>query len=102
MEVLLEYKGSCRLLQVPDISRIYDLVQNELGKVGWRGVIVHEGEKMGSEANSELSSRYILQKWMEKYDRFVDLINVEDIKDGDILTVVLEPASSPQKVIATV
>ena len=29
---------------------------------------------------------------------FVDLVNVEDIADGDILTVVLEPSNSPQKV----
>ena len=43
MEVLLEYKGS-RLIQVQDISKIHDLLQNELSKVGWRGVILREGE----------------------------------------------------------
>ena len=99
MEVLLEYKGSRRLIQVldRDISQIYGLLQRELNKVGWRGVILQEGpEGESSEANQ--LSRYILQKWTEKFQRFVDLVNVEDLEDGDVLTVVLDPGSSPQKV----
>ena len=52
MEVLLEYKGSRRLIQVLDISKIHDLLQSELNKVGWRGVILRKWES--SDANSQL------------------------------------------------
>ena len=97
MEVLLEYKGSRRLIQVLDISKIRDLLQHELNKVGWRGVILRKGLK-GRVVKQISCQGYILQKWMEKYQRFVDLVNVEDLEDGDVLTVVLDTGSSPQKV----
>ena len=98
MEVLLEYKASRRQLAVADHDSVCDVLASVLRNAGWQGQLMF-GAPETSTASAQLSSPsvYILQRWTERWNTFVDVENVMEVKDGDRLTVNLKPVGSPVK-----
>ncbi len=95
MEVLLEYRGSRRQLAVSSNDNLSECITSELRRVGRSRAVVHT-------ANSTLDSSnerdvYILQKWSPQWNCFVDVRHLNEVSDGDRLTVVGKP-KPPSKV----
>lgn len=95
MEVLLEYRGSRRQITVSSGESLTECVTTELRRVGRARASVHT-------ANANLSTNderdvYILQKWSPQWDCYVDVHHVNEISDGDRVTVVGKPRP-PSKV----
>ena len=95
MEVLLEYESSRRPLKPLGGIVTRSLLEYEFGKTGWRGSIdvrdmmsMHETDEGEP---STCSNKYILQRWEQQWNCFIDVFNIEEIKNGDRLTVVLKP-----------
>jgi len=94
MEVLLEYKTSQHPLKLPGgvVTRL--LIEDELKKAGWDGCIdVHDAMSTHEmdEARPPLTTKmeYILQRWEQKWNCFIDVASMEEVKEGDKLTVVV-------------
>lgn len=101
MEILLEYGTSRRLLRPSGGIVTRCLLEEELENTGWRGCIdVHDTmstqETDGGEAPT--CTKYILQRWEHKWNCFIDVSNMEEVKDGDKLTVVLKPGNESSEV----
>ena len=86
MEVLLEIEQS-RIPLTVDKDNVVYTVEEELGKIGLDGILAHfscpRGEKRHGNKNV-----FILQRFSDKFKLFVDVTNVEQINDGDRLTIV--------------
>ena len=91
MEVLLEIGGSRKELSV-DKGDVVFAVEEELGQLGMDGILAYFSCVRGEEHRTD-KRVYILQRWAEKWESFVDVTDVEQIKDGDRLTVVLQSSS---------
>lgn len=98
MEVLLEYKGSRRQLQIADPDNIYETIEESLKKTGWSGFLALQTDNESDLA--ELTDIYFLQRWSQKWSTFVDIADIEEIQSGDRLTVVAKPSKSPTKVLS--
>ena len=95
MEVLLEYEASRRLLKPSGGIITRCALEDEFKKTGWSGTIdvrdtisTHE---MDEAEHSTCNNMYILQRWEGKWDCFIDVSSIEEVKNGDRLTVVLKP-----------
>ena len=86
MEVLLEIRGSRKELSV-DKDNVIFVVEEELGQLGMDGILAYFSCVRGEQYRTD-KHVYILQRWAEKWENFVDVTDVEQIKDGDRLTVV--------------
>ena len=92
VQVLFEYKESRRQLTVSPAA-ICEVVAEELGKFGYAAPVVKlSGPE--SESISQSRSEYLLQRWSQRWDAFVDVERVEDIKSRDRITVIPKPSYS--------
>ena len=88
--VLFVFKSSRRELQLSPGRAVCDLLSDELKKAG------HEATVCVSEAPGNAKPPiYILQRWSEKWQAFLDVSNESEIVDGDKLTVIPKPGLSP-------
>ena len=86
MEVLLEYKGSKRVIKCAN-TELCDYVQSELHALGNPNARVYlAGHQLAPSSND-----LILQRFATKWNSFVDVKNVEDVSSGDRLTVIPNP-----------
>lgn len=102
MEVLLVYKDSRRQLEVKKRDDVCNVVATALEKIGWHGLVTVLEPEASSVCSVQCSSTtpvYILQRWSERWNAFVDIDRIDEIKDGDKLTVISKPVGSPLKVI---
>ena len=97
MEVLLEYETSRRLLKPSGGVITRCLLEEEFENTGWRGSIdvrdaisTHETDE-GESSTCTSNTKYILQRWEHKWNCFIDVSNIEEVKNGDRITVVLKP-----------
>ena len=98
IEVLLELGASKKLLTVSSTDLLAK-VQIELVKAFGDVVALVPLSKSPSDVLSTSSSKelYILQRYSKKWDTFVDVREVAEVKDGDKLTAVVfnpRPAST--------
>ena len=88
MEVLFELHESRKILTITKDNVIFT-VEEELGKLGVDGVLAYFFCPQGERRHGG-KDVYILQRWTEKWKTFVDVPDVDQIQDGDRLTVVQE------------
>ena len=93
MEVLLEIGEDSRKELRIDKDNVVFAVEGELGQLGMDGILAYFSCVRGEKHRSD-KRVYILQRWSEKWENFVDVTDVEQIKDGDRLTVVLDRAAA--------
>ena len=97
MEVLLEYGTSRRPLKPSGGIITRCVLEDEFQKAGWSGSLdVHDTMFTDDTDESESStckcnSKFILQRWEHKWNCFIDVSDIEEVKNGDRLTVVLMP-----------
>ena len=99
MEVLLEYKGSKRVIKCAN-SELCDRVRIELNALGNPNARVYLA---GDQSVAQPSSRndLILQRFVGKWNSFVDVQNIDSVCSGDRLTVIPNPfATASPKVYA--
>ena len=91
LELLLEINSSQKELHVSQDELVYT-IEREIGLLGINGVLVYfscpRGERLATK------TVYILQRWSDKWDSFVDVTNTDQIVDGDHLTVTEELKAS--------
>ena len=100
MEILLEYKGSHRQLQIADPKDVYETIEELLNKTGWSEFLFLA---LCSESHldlAEITDVYFLQQWSHKWGTFVDVADLLETQTGDRLTVVAKPTKSPTKVLS--
>ena len=87
LEVLFEYKESRKPLS---ISRdcILRAVERELAGCVGDACLLPPGMDVSDVASSSKKIMFRLQRWSQKWLTYVDVTCVEDVKDGDKLTVV--------------
>ena len=82
MEILLEYKGSHRQLQIADPDDVYETIEELLKIAGWSGFLA-----LCRESDlAELTDVYFLERWSHKWSTFVDVADLQEIQSGDRLT----------------
>ena len=109
MEVLLEYETSRRLLKPSGGIVTRCLLEDEFENTGWRGSIdvrdAMSTHEMDEGEPSTCNTKYILQRWEHKWNCFIDVSNIEEVKNGDRLTVVFKPGKeqtgSPEVKVGT-
>ena len=96
MEVLFEFQGSRRLLKPQSSEAVVELVLAEVKKFDQYAFILCESisDNDPEQSNAEPRVGYLPQKWSQKWDAYVDVITVDEVDDGDKLTVTLKPAKS--------
>jgi len=96
MEVLFEYKQSRRRLNPPSSEVLLDFLLAELKSFDKNAFICGSQETTGSAdaAKAPRGTGYLLQKWSNKWGNYVDVGSVDEVVDGDKLTVVPEPSAS--------
>jgi len=86
MEVLFEIGSSRKPLTVTR-ETLVEAVERELAKVFGDACLLpfqyHE-----EDSTSSKKVMYLLQRWSDKWDAFVDVMETDEVKDGDRLTVV--------------
>lgn len=95
MELLLEYRGSRRQITVSSDDSLTECVTTELRRIGRTRAAVYTAN-VSLESNAERDV-YLLQKWSPQWDCYVDVRHVNEVQDGDRLTVVGKP-KPPSKV----
>ena len=88
MEVLFELHESRKTLTITKDNVIFT-VEEELGKLGVDRVLAYFSCPRGERRHGG-KDVYILQRWTEKWKTFVDVPDVDQIQDGDRLTVIQE------------
>ena len=94
VSVLFEFKGSKKEL-ILSVSSICERVQEELMCLGVPEAVVAPYDQLPP------GEGFILQRWIAKWNSFVNVQSVYEIKDEDRLTVVRKPrvcSESPTKV----
>ena len=96
MEVLFEFQGSRRLLKPQSSEAVVELVLAEVKKFDQYAFILcgSISDNDPEQSNAEPRVGYLLQKWSQKWDAYMDVITVDEVDDGDKLTVTLKPAKS--------
>ena len=86
IEILFEYEGSKRALAVTP-SNLVHIIENEL-KDGF-GI-----DNATVSCSRDKTSDFLIQKWCLKWNTFIDLANIGEIKDEDRITIINNPISS--------
>ena len=98
IELLLEVGASRRIIKATRENLVLAL-ERELGNVGLDGVLAL------SPSTSENTSKtiFVLQRWTDRWNTFVDVTDESQLKDGDKLTLVCktnsDSSSATDKVI---
>ena len=87
LELLLEINSSQKELHVSQDELVYT-IEREIGLLGIDGVLAYFSCPRGECWATK--TVYILQRWSEKWDSFVDVTNTDQIVDGDRLTITEE------------
>lgn len=101
MEVLFEYRGSRRQLDVAEKESITRVVTNELRRVGKpRAQVFTASDDLPSLGRGEQKPDiYLLQRWSSQWDCYVDVAHYNEVSDGDKLAVVAKP--KPPSLVST-
>ena len=93
VQVLFEYKDSRRQLTLLPTA-VCEVIGEEMMKFGYVTPIV----KLSTSERASVShaDEYLLQRWSQRWNTFVDVQNVDEIYDHDRLTVIPKPVCSPQ------
>jgi len=83
--VLLEIESS-RKESFVERNHLVFVIEEELGKVGKDGILAYFSCEKGHQSSTK--EVYILQRWAAKWEAYVDVTDIEQIKDGDSLTVI--------------
>lgn len=101
IEVLFEYRGSRRQLNVSDKESLTGVLSNELRRVGKPMAQVFTANddlpSGRSRGGRSLPDVYLLQKWSKQWDCYVDVAHCNEVCDGDRLAVIAKP-KPPSKV----
>lgn len=102
MEVLFEYKGSRRQLTVAEREGVTRVVSSELRRLGRsRAQVFTANDELptatGRRGQAALPDIYLLQKWSQQWDCYVDVNHCNEVTDGDRLAVIAKP-KPPSKV----
>ena len=93
LEVLFEMNGSRKVLCVGRNEIVYTL-ENEIGLLGIDGILAYFSCVRGQSAGTK--KVYILQKWSDKWNAFIDVTDTDQIVDGDRLTIIPQDAAEVQ------
>ena len=93
MEVLFEFEGSRCPLKSDSSESILDLVLIELKKYNQNACICISTREESCVGGSGSRETYILQRWCVKWKTHVNVERIEEIQDGDRLTVVAKPST---------
>lgn len=84
-DVLLEIDGSKRVLRV-NADTVLVSVESELGKLGKDISLLPLGAGK-EELEGRTKPTYVLQRWVTRFESFVDVTDKSQVCDGDRLTV---------------
>lgn len=91
MEVLLEINEFKRVISLPNCSTLLSKVSDEVEKLlNLPGVVITLGDDTGS-------SGFFVQIWSEKWNSYIDLCDVKDVKDGSKLKITRRAPSADMK-----
>ncbi len=88
--VLLEFQGLRMEINL-ERDRLCALIEEELLLIKREIKVAFFGD------NCEASSHFI-QVWSKKWNKFLNVYTVEQVFNGDVITLVAQPSVSPQKV----
>lgn len=94
--VLFEFQHSKRQLRLDVDSTVCSTIEKHLSDLGISSCVTLG---LGTDSPPSIGSIYILQRWNSAWEAFVDVRCVEELQNGDKLTVVNQPharAQSPQ------
>ncbi len=96
MEILFEYRGSRRQLEVAEKESITRVVTDELRRVGKsRAQVFTASEDLPSMGGGgQKPDIYLLQRWSSQWDCYVDVSHCNEVTDGDKLAVIAKPKPS--------
>ena len=89
--VLLEI-GSSRKELFMDRNHLVFTIEEELGKLGKDGILAYFSCERGHQSTTK--DVYILQRWATRWETYVDVTDIEQVKDGDRLTVIPQENSA--------
>ena len=82
MELLIEYEGSCREATLTLDNLAYGIVESVRRVAGSIFIGPHTGEA------------HFVQRWSSKWEKFVDVVSLTDVRSGDHLKVIVKPGCS--------
>jgi len=89
LELLFEVQGSCKPVFVTSESLVCE-VERELEELGMDGILAYFSCPRGQHLPHK--NVYILQRWNERWGKFVDVTDITQVLDGDRLTVSPQPS----------
>ena len=96
--MLFEFKDSKRLLRLLPAA-VCSVIAAQIVKFGGSAIpVVRLGchEPSTSLAAADRPTEYLLQRWSQEWNSFVDVQDVDEVKDHDHLRVVPKPSCFPQ------
>jgi len=88
LELLFEIQGSSKPLFVSSESVVCE-VEKELELSGMNGVLAYFSCPRGQ--HLPYKNVYILQRWNKRWGKFVDVMDITEVLDGDRLTISSQP-----------
>lgn len=85
--VLFEFKGSRTELDITP-SNICTAIEEELGQMGFGGAVVTLSSKI-----CDGPDHFFIQRWCKKWDAFVNLNHIRELKERDKITVTPNPSN---------
>lgn len=85
----------CQKLKAHADELVY-VLENELGILGIDGVLAYFSCPCTCGQTAGSKQVFILQRWSEKWKSFVDVTDVDQVFDGDHLTIVMQHPSDTQ------
>lgn len=97
MEVLFEYRGSRRQITVADSEGVTRVLSRELHRIGKpKARVFTVNDELPSRSQGPLPDIYLLQKWSQQWDCYVDVAHSNEVADGDRLAVIAKPKPTPK------
>lgn len=93
LEVLFEFSGSRKVLTVTSLTSLCEKVEGELLKFGVFGTV-----SPLSQVKQEGGQAFFLQRYDAKWETFVNVDNIDQVIQGDKVTVVSKPCNKRAKV----
>ena len=92
LELLFEVQGSCKPLFLMPGSLVHE-IEREIELLGKNGILAYFSSPRGQQLLHK--NIYILQRWNERWGKFVDVSDVDQVVDGDRLTITPQPGPEP-------
>ena len=86
LEVLFEYSGS-RIVVITELTLLVEAIESELSKLGVEAVVCL------SNTGIEGENVMLLQRFDNKWQAFLNVEELEEITNGDKITVTLKPSA---------